>query len=93
MANWKITKDKLAAQVGGASSVGVASIGIENVDEATLTEKFKMYDDDNVLYFEGISDDANSQDAFAPLDDFGQPDSGCTRIDYLNKETGKYEVL
>lgn len=93
MANWKITKDEFASEIGGQSAVGVASVGIKQVDETTLTEKFRLLDDDGVLYFEGISDDATSQNAFAPLDDFGQRDSGCTEIQYLNKETGRYETL
>lgn len=93
MANWKITHDYLAGEIGGISSVGVGSIGIETVGEATLTERFKLYDDDGVLYFAGISDDSTSQNAFDPLDDFAQPDSGCTEIRYLNRATGKYETL
>ncbi|HLM59883.1 MAG TPA: hypothetical protein VK308_03665 [Pyrinomonadaceae bacterium] len=93
MANWKITKDRFAAEIEGRSAVGVGSVGIDQIDEKTLTEKFRLLDDDGVIYFDGVSDDSTSQNAFDPLDDFGQLDSGCTEIQYFNKETRRYETL
>lgn len=94
MANWIITRDVLAEEFGSNfNAVGRGSFGVERIDKSTLTEKFRMYDDDGVLYFEGLSDDATSQAAFAPLDDFGQPDSGCTEIRYYDKQTGQFETL
>ena len=50
-----------------------------------------MFDDDGELYFEGRSNDCDSERAFAPLDDFGMPDSGCTDIQYIHN--GKWESL
>ena len=50
--------------------------------------KFRMYDDDGELYYEGFSNDSSS---FQPLDDFGMPNAGCTEIKYLEK--GKWETL
>lgn len=32
-------------------------------------------------------------ESFAPLDDFGMPDSGCVTIEYFNMKTGEWEVL
>lgn len=93
MANWKITADHLFPKFGGKSAVGTASVGIDTVEESALTEKFKMYDDDGELYYEGVSDDCMTEGAFAPLDDFGQPNDGCTSIHYLNKKSGRYETL
>lgn len=41
---------------------------------------FKMYDDDDVLYYTGrITGD---YDGFEPLEDFGMPNAGCTGIKY-----------
>lgn len=45
--------------------------------------KFRLLDDDGILYYEGASTVPYS---FAPLDDFGRGDSGCTEIQY--QETG-----
>ena len=54
--------------------------------------KFRMLDDDGNLYYEGYSNDCNSEKAFAPLDDFGMPNAGCTEIQYKNN-LGKWETL
>lgn len=53
-------------------------------------KKFKMYDDDGELYYEGrIVGECNELE---PLDDFGMPNAGCTDIQYKNKE-GKWESV
>ena len=54
-------------------------------------EVFKMYDDDDILYYTGqiAGDDFTG---FEPLDDFGMPNAGCTSIKYKNK-TGQWETL
>jgi hypothetical protein len=57
---------------------------------------FRMYDDDDELYYEGrLIYDENDDDVslFEPLDDFGKGNAGCTRIDYENLATGKWEAL
>jgi hypothetical protein len=53
-----------------------------------LTKTFRMYDDDGNLYYEGRS----MEEGFEPLDDFGMPNAGCTRIDYKN-DKGEYETI
>lgn len=58
--------------------------------------KFRMYDDDGELYYEGriiTNDDGGSEIDFCPLDDFGMPNSGCTRIDYLGSDGKTWETL
>jgi hypothetical protein len=55
-------------------------------------EKFEMYDDDQELYYTGrivgrTPGDTNTKDfsdyiGFEPLDDFGEPNAGCTGIKY-----------
>lgn len=65
----------------------------EQVDQLVkdgFTESFKMYDDDGELYYSGY---AKPDADFDPLDDFGMPNAGCTRIDYHNNKTDRYETL
>ena len=58
---------------------------------------FKLYDDDDELYYTGrivgVGDDTRSlpEEALAPLDDFGAPNAGCTMIKY--RVAGRWEVL
>lgn len=59
--------------------------------EASLPHRFRLFDDDGYLYFEGRSDDCDSEEAFAPLD-WAMGDSGCVRIDYLG-EDGEWREL
>ena len=49
--------------------------------------RFKMYDDDGNLYYEGLS---ITNFSFDPLDEMGYS-AGCTEIHYL--ENGKFERL
>lgn len=53
-------------------------------------KKFKMYDDDGELYYEGRIVGEYSE--FEPLDDFGMPNAGCTDIQYKN-EKGEWESV
>ena len=51
-------------------------------------QRFRLIDDDNCLCYEGkFLDGPDVADEFQPLDCFGMPDAGCTRIDYW--EPGK----
>lgn len=46
---------------------------------------FRLLDDDRNLCYSGrFYGDPRSVDGFAPLDDFGEPNNGCTVIQYLN---------
>ena len=58
---------------------------------AVLNQPFRLLDDDGVVYYEGLSDDSDSEAAFAPLDDYGMPNAGCTSIQY--KRGTKWETL
>lgn len=61
-------------------------------------EKFRMLDDDDILYFEGLFiDDGEAEDweveaEFQPLDAYGRPDSGAVQIQYKNKD-GVWESI
>ncbi len=99
---WIITKDLLAdtsePEGTNLNAVGVMGPGsITPEQEAQLLARkgraFRMYDDDGEHYYSGrfIGDD-DSEDAFGPLEDFGTPNAGCTRIDY-GREGGKWVTL
>jgi hypothetical protein len=68
----------------------------EEKRERTAEEKkkypyeFKLYDDDEELYFIGYSNDNSSERAFRPLDTIGAS-YGCTEIKY-RRENG-FETL
>lgn len=51
--------------------------------EKGLFCKFKMFDDDGNLYYEGRADEIFDM---SPLDDFGKGNAGCTEIRYLQGE-------
>lgn len=48
--------------------------------------RFQMFDDDDELYYEGrivwSADHDGPNVGFEPLEDFGQPNAGCTGIKY-----------
>jgi hypothetical protein len=55
--------------------------------------KFRVKDDDGEIYAYGwFVGDADSEEAFSPLDDFAEPYWGCTTIEYKNTD-GVYEIL
>lgn len=82
---WKITKDEYNKDVD-IKSVDYA----KNVE---LTEEFRLLDGDSNQIYTGFSNDSQSEDAFAPLDDYGMPNDGCVSIEYMNKTTGEWEEL
>jgi hypothetical protein len=85
---WKVTKDHIEEE-GKVLEVNVLSRNYEESDEPKLIHPFKMFDDDDNLYYEGFSTDDSS---FGPLDNYGTPNAGCTYIQYKNG-FGKFETL
>lgn len=83
---WIIDKDHLADPTKppktNANAVGIAGPRSYTGDGKELTHKFRMLDDDRELVYEGRSHDSSS---FAPLDNFGMPNAGCTIIQYWDK--------
>lgn len=60
--------------------------------EAGERTHFKLYDDDDNCYYTGyFYGDADSEDAFIPLD-WAARDAGCTYIKYRQAD-GTYQVL
>ena len=78
---WLITKDRSA----DGKCAGVCSRDYEEEKGARLTHRFRLLDGDRAVYFEGVSDDSESEAAFAPLDDFGEGYAGCASIEYLER--------
>ncbi len=91
-AMWIITRDlinvphpALPAELT-KSEVGTCS---KNAKEGIKMEhKFRMLDGDREIYYYGKS---SCNSSFAPLDDFGMGNSGCTEIQYY--ENGKWKTL
>ena len=76
---WTITNDL----VDDGKKVGTASRNYDEAKAASLKHRFRLLDDDGEIYYEGLSNDCDSQRAFAPLDDFGKGYAGCTEIHYF----------
>lgn len=92
---WVITKDRLgdpkAPKATSSNALGLygPSTAIEAHKVVTLMrgDKFRMYDDDGELYYEGkLLIDRQNPDItlFEPLDDFGF-EAGCTGIQYKDE--------
>lgn len=85
---WKITKDFIndnleECQVGSHS---------HDFDESKAIYKFQLFDDDDILYYEGVCDTNDDDNAFEPLD-YYEADSGCTYIMYYDPSKDIWEVL
>lgn len=71
--------DKDKRKGTNANAVGVLGPQDYKGDGSELKHRFRIYDSDNVLYYEGRC----SSKSHAPLDDFGKPNAGATSIRYL----------
>ena len=88
---WIITKDHI--EDGAAVDTGSSRWEEEakewwNNYKDHLPVRFKMYDDDGELYYEGRMEIED----FHPLDDFGMPNSGCTELWY-SKNNQAFKLL
>ena len=89
---WIVTRNALAGKdvrVIGPSGATPEQIAKLDAGEGAA---FRLLDDDGeVNYLGRFLGDPKSQEAFGPLDDYGEPDSGCTGIQY--REGGRWEYL
>jgi hypothetical protein len=76
---WIITHDILEH----GKKIDIRSCDYDESMKDDLIHRFRLLDGDGEVYYEGLSDDCDSESAFAPLDDFGEGDAGCTEIQYL----------
>ena len=83
---WIITKDHI-----DADRVGTRSIDWMDTDRIEdMPHKFRLYDDDGTLCFEGVYDkatidDNNPDEEFDPLE-WAMGDAGCTYMTYWSKK-------
>ena len=86
MTCWTITKDHIAdpdARPGtNSNAVGIvgpraARLTAQQIIEHPDAKRFRMLDDDGEINYEGY---IVGSDELAPLDDFGEPNAGCTSI-------------
>ena len=96
MTVWTITKDHIA-EPGDPPATNTSARGMTGPHTVTLTarqiidhpaaKRFRMLDDDGEIYYEGF---LVGGDEFAPLDDFGEPNAGCTCIQIFEDGQWKY---
>jgi hypothetical protein len=93
---WVITRDALAEEHledrNETGTTGPHNLGINTmVQRPVKGEHFRMYDDDGILYYEGII--MGKYDGFEPLRDFGTPNAGAVRIDYYSPVNDTWTTL
>lgn len=87
---WRITEDHISSPEEGKESndwrdrKGWFNQNPQNV------ERFKLYDDDGILYYEGEAH--NLVTGFEPLE-WAMWNAGCTYIEYYNPRKKTWEIL
>jgi hypothetical protein len=103
---WTITVDHTAEE-GAKPGTNANAVGMIGPRTATMTaaeilahadsRRFRMTDDDGEAFYEGVCylPEGLTEDAFAPKDDFGEPNAGATEIYYWNADwnDGQWEQL
>ena len=90
---WKITRDYLAEQNNDTPDTPESCDWDEAKSKLIELFKFRMLDADEEIYCAGVSSSCDDDNAFAPLDDYGDGALGCVEIQYLNPVNGEYETL
>lgn len=93
--HWIITHDHVSKSINGEHKIGMLVVDNKRVQNGPqynyvierLKYSFRLYDDDDVLYYEGQADDED----FGPLN-WAMADVGCTRIDYRQPD-GSWATL
>ena len=92
---WLITRDYTADEYSNAKGVYGPSTTTYTADEIRHhpdARTFRLLDDDGNLMAKGLYVGDDSEDLFAPLDDYGEAMWGCTEIQYKNKR-GEWEAI
>lgn len=96
---WAITVDH-NAKPDTKPATNENAVGMFGPRRATMTaeeiiahpdsKRFRIADDDGNAVYEGLCylPEGLTEDAFGPLDDFGQPNAGATEIWYWSAENG-----
>jgi hypothetical protein len=89
--HWVITTDHIdEGKSRGLQGPGGSTASVDEITANGLA--FRLNDDDGELYYEGVYLGPDDENLFAPLDDFGMPNAGCTSIQYRNA-LGAWETL
>lgn len=90
---WVIDRDHLDdgqdSEVGVSGPSTASNVLLVQLKQRGAGTKFRMRDDDGILYYEGrilIDGDEDGEELFGPLEDFGMPNAGCTEIQYRNND-------
>lgn len=79
---WIITGAYDGEKRGAMGPFGISPEMIAKLESGEGLE-FQLLDDDDELMYSGrFIGDADSEDAFGPLEDYGTPMAGCTTIKY-----------
>jgi hypothetical protein len=90
---WIITKDHLKKDTADwKSRVGYTSQGWDSETDSLATTKFRLYDDDGILYYEGRLIDDEWGDSQDWALEWGKYDAGCTTIKVLIGRKWKQEI-
>lgn len=87
-------EDRPGTNMNAVGIVGPRSCPVDIVEKLNAGQgvKFQMKDGDGELYYTGrFIGDADSEDAFGPLEDYGTPNAGATSI--LYERDGKWVEL
>lgn len=98
---WIIDRDHYPDGEPGTYTNAVGLTGPRGASQESLTAlaggfgtRFRMLDDDgNILYSGRMTGDCDGEAGFAPLDDFGTPNAGCTSIEYHDADSGEWNQL
>lgn len=90
--HWVITRDFLHLGDAGVFGPSGAKLTAEAIKEHPEAQPFQLRDDDGTPVYEGVYVGPQDETLFAPLDDFGLPNAGCTEILYRD-EAGNWEAL
>ena len=88
---WVVTYDHLEDKP--VFIVGPSSANTTNI-QSQCTIKFRMHDDDGILYYSGVMNEIymNEDTGEDPLIAFGMPAAGCVTLSILNKNE-EWEIL
>ncbi len=80
---WCIQKDRTGEpDQSGTVGPALCQLSAATIQNHPSAHFFQMKDDDGNIYYRGWCIHDGGEEMFAPLDDFGQPNAGCTSIEY-----------
>jgi len=88
---WLITHDYVSNEED-RGTIGPRGCPLTSEEITATGIPFRMLDDDGEVYYHGLYKGPDDETLFAPLDDFGMPNAGCTSIQYRNA-AGAWEGL